>query len=279
MAAEPQERTGLTIKDIAQLMRLSTETIRYYERKKIISPHRSENNDYRYYTQEDIRKLYDFKTYQELGFSVSEVSNIFSTSSAQDLSDRLDEQETALEKQMKLQTQTMQRMRQIKSAIELYKRYYGQYLITYSPHWLTCFHSPRSVFSKKNVAHHFWDLISTNFNDFICTARVPLHIASEIDCDRRMDRGYSVDYEKGIELGLEPDGMVIELPSRRCAYTVIQSEPVVKREALEPIFDWIAARNLKACGDVICGVNMITFHQERDSRIYEVWIPIEETER
>ena len=273
---DSRERTGLTIKDIAQLMRLSTETIRYYERKKIISPQRSENNDYRYYTQEDIRKLYDFKTYQELGFSVSDISDIFSKSSAHNLNERLSEQEIALEKQMRMHAQTMQRMRQIKSAIHLYKQYYGQYLITYSPHWLTCFHSPRSVFSKKNVAHHFWDLIATNFNDFTCTARVPLGIAKDRDCYTHMDRGYSIDFEKGIEFGLEPDGTVIEIPSCRCAYTVIQSEPVVNGEALNPIFDWINARNMNPCGDVLCGVNMITFNQNEDSRIYEVWIPIEE---
>ena len=75
---------------------------------------------------------------------------------------------------------------------------------------------------------------------------------------------------------MEPDGTVIEIPSCRCAYTVIQSEPVVNGEALNPIFDWINARNMNPCGDVLCGVNMITFNQNEDSRIYEVWIPIEE---
>lgn len=271
-----QEQGYLTIKDIARLMRVTTETIRFYERKNIITPKRSRFNDYRYFDQIDIRKLFDLKTYQELGFSVSEVADVFSKSSEEDLNDMLEVQAVMLQRKMEQQILAIERMKHIQAAIDLYKQYNGQFFITFSPHWLTCYHSPGSVFCRENAEHRFWDLIASDFNSFTTTAHIPLAIAHNRDCNKHMDRGYSIPYEKGTELGLSPDEVVTEYLPCRCAYTVIQAEPVVNGDSLQPVFDWIRARNLRACGDVFCTVNMITFNRDEESRIYEVWIPVED---
>ena len=266
----------LTIKDIARLLRVTTETIRFYERKNIITPKRSKYNDYRYFDQIDIRKLFDLKTYQELGFSVSEVAAVFSKSSETDLNDMLEVQADILKRKMVQQAQAISRMQHVQQAIELYQQYHDQFFITFSPHLMACYHSPGSVFSRQQAEHKFWDLIASDFNSFTTTANIPLNLAKTKDCNKVMDRGYSIPFDKGKELGLEVDGIVIEYKPQRCVYTVIQAEPVVNEVALKPIFEWIEARRMKPCGDILCTVNMITFNQEEESRIYEVWIPVAE---
>lgn len=40
----------ITINDVANLLRASPETIRFYNKEKIISPERDNENSYRYFT-------------------------------------------------------------------------------------------------------------------------------------------------------------------------------------------------------------------------------------
>lgn len=65
------------IGEAAKLMRLSTEALRYYERKGIIKPYKSEESKYRYYDGQQINHMLNMQTYQKFGFSLYEVGTMF----------------------------------------------------------------------------------------------------------------------------------------------------------------------------------------------------------
>lgn len=265
----------ILINDVAKLMRVSSETIRFYERKNIVTPHRGNDNRYRYFTQADIRKLYDCKIYQGLGFSITEIIELFQTSSAEKLEEMLEIKENELEKLIEQNTQTLSRIRQIQKANEKLVHYSGNYYIQDSNHCLASFHSDQEILDRNAIEHPFWDYVAQDYNDFVCTAWIPLEAARKKDTNRKMKNGYSIPYEKALKLGLKPGGPVVELKPQKSVYTVFHAEPVVDCVHLIPVLDWIEKSNLKVCGDVICNTPKITFDHGQDSRIYEVWIPIE----
>lgn len=65
------------IGEAAKLMRLSTEALRYYERKGIIKPHKSVDSKYRYFDARQINHMLNMQKYQKFGFSLYEVAEMF----------------------------------------------------------------------------------------------------------------------------------------------------------------------------------------------------------
>lgn len=62
-----------TISQLARETNVSIETIRYYERMKLINPPRRSNNGYRHYNDHDINQLHFIRNTQILGFSLKEI--------------------------------------------------------------------------------------------------------------------------------------------------------------------------------------------------------------
>ena len=63
----------LKIKALAEKTRLSSDTIRFYEKKGLIYPTLRGGNNYRYYDEEAYKKLIFIKHCRELGISIQEI--------------------------------------------------------------------------------------------------------------------------------------------------------------------------------------------------------------
>lgn len=64
-----------TIKKLAQKVTLPVSTIRYYERVGLLVPQRGENQ-YRYFTEQDILKIKYIKVMKYIGFSIEEIKRL-----------------------------------------------------------------------------------------------------------------------------------------------------------------------------------------------------------
>ena len=71
--------------------------------------------------------------------------------------------------------------------------------------------------------------------------------------------GYSIEMEKAQEIGLEADEVVSEWKPHRSVYTVIRVEDKLRREDLQPAYDWIGAHNFSLAGDILAWVLKIVF--------------------
>ncbi len=65
------------VSDLAKLLDLTPETIRYYESVGIVKPRHDEVNRYRYYLSTDFSRLYIAKMLRSMGFSLSEIKSFF----------------------------------------------------------------------------------------------------------------------------------------------------------------------------------------------------------
>lgn len=64
-----------TIKQAANLLKVNANAIRFYEKKGLICPQRTES-EYRQYTMEDITRLQMILLYRELGFSIQDINEL-----------------------------------------------------------------------------------------------------------------------------------------------------------------------------------------------------------
>lgn len=65
----------MTIKEVEQELGIPRATIRFYERKNLLSPNREENS-YRDYSQEDVERLKTIVVFRKLGISVADIEDI-----------------------------------------------------------------------------------------------------------------------------------------------------------------------------------------------------------
>lgn len=63
----------LTRGELAKRSGVNIETLRYYERRKLIDPPRRSESGYRLYTHEDIGRIRFIKNAQKLGFTLNEI--------------------------------------------------------------------------------------------------------------------------------------------------------------------------------------------------------------
>lgn len=93
--------TQYKIGEIARLLGLTTQALRFYEKEGVITPEKSDSGT-RYYTIGQIVQLLSFKKYRQVDFSVQEVVDHFREDDLQTLSERLSAQSASLSAQAEM---------------------------------------------------------------------------------------------------------------------------------------------------------------------------------
>lgn len=83
--------TRHTIHEVADLLGISTDTIRLYEKEGLVTPLRNPDNGYRYYESEQIHRIMGIYLYRQLNVSMSEIKSTLTASSFLDISKQFSE--------------------------------------------------------------------------------------------------------------------------------------------------------------------------------------------
>ncbi len=68
-----------TVSALAKQSKVTADTVRYYVKLGLLSPDHHPRNNYKIFTQEDVHKIKMIKNAQSLGFSLKEISRMFSS--------------------------------------------------------------------------------------------------------------------------------------------------------------------------------------------------------
>ena len=70
-----------SIKEVSEIFNITTNKVRFYEKKELINPKRDYENDYRYFTEDDLIKLQTILMYRELDLPIENIKDIFTDES------------------------------------------------------------------------------------------------------------------------------------------------------------------------------------------------------
>lgn len=74
-----------TISQVSRFTGVTTDAIRLYEKEGLICPKRDENNNYRYYDIEQIRRIIFISYYRKIDVSIAEIAPLITSSSLSDI--------------------------------------------------------------------------------------------------------------------------------------------------------------------------------------------------
>lgn len=120
------------IGEIARLLGLTTQALRFYEQEGVIVPDKSENGT-RYFTTSEIIRLLAFKKYRLSEFSVQDVATHFKQGSLSGLVTQLDERSDALIAQSEMLLRRARAIRGFERTLRTAQELEGQLVLTESP--------------------------------------------------------------------------------------------------------------------------------------------------
>jgi Hg(II)-responsive transcriptional regulator len=69
-------RENFTIGELAKRAGINAQTVRYYERRRMMSPNSRSAAGYRFYTSAELKRVLFIKNAQELGFTLKEIQEL-----------------------------------------------------------------------------------------------------------------------------------------------------------------------------------------------------------
>ncbi len=270
-------RNKIAIKDIAKLMRMSTEALRYYEKRGILKPERDNENSYRYYSESDILKIISCRHYQELGFTIAEIIDLLNGYLDGDFMEILEMKHEEINTRISEAYQSITRIDEALETNAAYQRYNGKYFIMEAEHCMKLLYTRDSVLDKEGLHHSCWDIVSENMTKFTYMAELDYKAVEDSkEQELLMSEGFTIGYERGKKLGLEVNDVVGEIKPDRSVYTICKAFPVISREQIQPVIDWIKERKFKIKDKIYCKAHGLSYENGQICRFYEINVPIDD---
>jgi DNA-binding transcriptional MerR regulator len=114
------------IGDVAGILGISTDLIRYYEERGIVKPKKDASNNYRYYDAWDINFLIDCLWYKNFGFGIDEIAMMTTAESRDMLIKRLTEKGDEILMSLRRQGMLLERIRGHSENVARIKDYIGR---------------------------------------------------------------------------------------------------------------------------------------------------------
>lgn len=136
-----------TISSFAKMQGLTVDTVRQYEKKKIINPHKDKDNNYRYYSSYDVRKVSTCKFYSSLGFSLCQASKMIGDISSQELYSLFERQAHDIERKIKLEQVKLNMLNKYKEYLSFIPGKINNYAAVKLPELIRLSHSENDQLS------------------------------------------------------------------------------------------------------------------------------------
>lgn len=264
------------IGDVARILGISTDLLRYYEKKGVVKPEKNEHNDYRYYDSWDINFLMDCLWFKNYGFSIEQIAGIVKIPGVDDLDTLFAEKEDELRRNMRRSELLLLRSEQYREDLKKTHTLLDRCEIADCPAFV-CFvnregHEYALGGETQRLARHWLEAMPFNRRYF------------EINADALLPGGED-NYRWGFSLGLDfveklgfsVASPMITVPVQRCIHTVFKSaggrdgfSPALLRYAL----DYAAENGLSLTGTAH-GVLLASVMEPHGlTGYFEAWLPL-----
>lgn len=261
------------IGEVARILGISTDLLRYYEKKGVVTPEKDSSNDYRYYDSWDINFLVDCLWFKNFGFSIEQIADMVKIPGARELSELFSDKEDELRRTIKRCELLLLRSERHRGDLQKTQDLLYRCRIEDSPEFVRFinregqeyFNTPQT----ERLARQWLAAMPFNRRCFEISER-----SGEDACRW----GYSLDMDYVRELEFEVCPPMTAVPSRRSVHTVFKSAG--GRDGFAPsLLDYaldytreIGARPASA----IHGVLLASVMEEgKLTGYFEAWIPVE----
>lgn len=258
------------IGEIARMLDISSESIRYYEQAGLIHPGKNPENGYRIYTIENIYELMDVMFYRKMNMPIQEISTITHATRHQDImKDFVRQKELLILETIHSQKLLLQKIEALDAAYDAVDAHLGRYSILPLPSFYIMQDMKDETFQDKGEKPFL------SRNEFkLCTfgGKAVLTRGKWIE-------GYKhalLKRKQAATLGLEEQLSAYPvIDSRRGAYTVFlrDGNHSIDYET-KRLLGWMAENGYQPAGDILFNYMLAVYAQKSFNTYVELFAPI-----
>lgn len=263
---------------IAQMLDVSIETVRNYEKIGLIQPERSEQNDYRLYDPVDVNILRRARTYMGYyGVSMKQSAQLLLGGDIPDLADALGESAQGLSERIAFDIQLLMFTREKQRHLQRIGTILNQYVVENSPAMYGFVYRNGSLFSSDPDVQrllHEWNQLRP-----FTEASVHYDQACFLDRNYHLSQGLLIEEAYAAFFHIAAGEHIHYFPARKCLYTfaVTALEPDITPENTFrfALGDALRERGLTIAGNPFGRVVHTGKASGRYQHYIELWVPIE----
>ncbi len=264
------------IGDVAKILGVTTDTLRYYEKENIVTPHKDDVTNYRYYDFWDINYLIDALWYRSFGFSVKETAKIIHSSTREELYDFYLAREDDYRQQIKHLEMLLRHSEWHRKTLELIRDNVGVCEIADRPERVHFINRYTQDFPDDprlhQLAHDFLKYMPFTHRYFETAVE---NISLKDGEDYTWGMEMRMDYVE--EFGLDVRPPLVYLESCKCIHSYFTSSGKgnFSSKHVQFMIDFARENGLEICGNA-SGILIASILDENEklTGYFEVWIPI-----
>ena len=265
------------IGDVARMLGISADLLRYYEKKGVVHPHKDAQNNYRYYEAWDISTLIECLWFKNFDFGMEEIAHIVSGDDYDALSQRMEDKAEELEKSIRRQQLLLRQMRVHQRDMKRAREELGKCDVVMS-HPVICYMNRHNFAYDDDPALTGLSQAWLRYMPFARRCfEIRLNDLPGQDGAGNFSWGMCLSTKYAREFPVLVQPPVTYLPPRRCVHSIFKS---AGKDAFSPIhlqflMDFAAENGYQVCdnayGNLLCSV----LEDGAQTGYFEVWIPIE----
>ena len=265
------------IGDVARILGISTDLLRYYEKKGVVTPQKDKNNDYRYYDAWDINFLIDCLWYKRFGFGIPQVAYMVTDCYHGDLVSLLDEKGDELEAHIRQQELLLERLRKHRDDVNRVKACLGVCELTQSPEVICYLNRFNDHYDNSPELQK----LSRQWLEYMPFIQRHFEIPQDglLGDGDDFAWGFSMPIPYAEELGVVVKPPLRRLPSQLSIYSAFKSsgKNTFTPRHLQFMLDYAAQTGRKVTGGAVGNLVCSVLDEERKelTGYFEVWLPVE----
>lgn len=277
---EPSTREGGTgvqykIGNVARMLGISRDLLRYYEKKGVVHPRKDQLNDYRYYDTWDINFLLDCIWYKQFGFGIDQIAHMVTDCGYGELLSELGDKTEEIERRLRHQELLLRRLNEHRAQIERVKDYIGKCDIQESPELFCYLNRFNAAFDDSQETLD----LSQNWLKYMPFTQRYFEIRQSDLLEKRDDFAWgfslTMDYVKELDIAREP--LVAHLPACRSIHSAFKSsgKSGFSPRHIDYMVEYAEQNGLHICGSARGNLVCSILDEGRLTGFFEVWLPIE----
>ena len=258
-----------TISEISKLLGLSTDTIRFYEKKGLVHPHVNPENNYRMYTLMNVLELLDVIYYRHLDFPLSDIYELSKTLKPSYTIELIEKKEEETKRKIYYEQQLLKKISHIKSMFHMIEHHENECSIQDFKESIILFEGK----DKEDIFIH--DIQYMTQDQFVLCA---FYTHYELKKDQMELKRTFVSIETQL---LQKMKMKEELKNstkinkQKCVYRAVRmKDGKVSQEDIEPMKAYAKDNGLKLKDHCLIREIPVTFYTDYEHYYAEIFLPI-----
>jgi DNA-binding transcriptional MerR regulator len=264
------------IGDVAGILGISPDLIRYYEEKGVVAPSKDPDNNYRYYDTWDINYLIDCLWYKNFGFGLEQIANMVSECSYDGLMQCFEDKGEEILAAIRHQELLLQRIRMFCDWLDGTRSYLGKCDLRQSGEFVRYINRHNFTYDNRAALRE----LSREWLKYMPFTRRYFEIPEDALSGNRSDYqwGFSLGMRYVKEFNVEIRPPVEFMPSRLCIHSAFKSAGKNQFSArhMDFMLDYAREKGIKTVGSAFGTLACSVVEDGQPTGYFEVWLPISE---